>query len=323
MDSSRLLVASLMILVVPGVQAQADESCSDALVIATYSRVDTQDTDYRLAWHVSESAYEEVKKKAGVNAVIYGVPIGANYSDFQKNIRERTANYASSFTQSQATNVKWTGLDPNGANAYTECIKAKKFSQRGLHLAVKSATKDEVTIWVDWSPRGKQTSVRPEWFWDAAGSARLPKTLVAGDRTVVLPRPGKQQTLSVNFEGNTDSLIVEPFPSPVVIKPIEFVEELKEYEGPVVTGWGKNFSAPYTLCTPELPGGWSIRSVRLRLESNTERGGCGAWTTCGGQETDTSTRACRTVAVQGHEGGRHEGYGRAKPVLAVVWRHPK
>ena len=106
MFSRRLIVASLLVLVASSVNAQADESCSDALVIATYSRVDTLNTDYRLAWHVSESAYEEVKKKAGVNAVIYGVPVGANYSDFQKNIRERTANYASSFTQSQATNVK-------------------------------------------------------------------------------------------------------------------------------------------------------------------------------------------------------------------------
>lgn len=184
MYANRLAIA-LLLFVTWNAQAQSDESCSDALIVATYSRIDTQGTDYRLAWHVSESAYEEVKRKAGVNATIYGIPVGGNYLQFQKNMREKTANYASSYTHSEATNVKWTGLDPNGANAYTECIKAKKFSQHGLKLAVKSATQNEVSVLVNWTPRGKQTNARPQWFWDAEGSTRLPKTLVAGEKTVV------------------------------------------------------------------------------------------------------------------------------------------
>lgn len=319
----RAFVALLALATASSVAAQSEESCADALVASTYNRFDTQAVDYRLAWHVSERAYEEVKKKAGGNASIFGISLGGNYAEFQKSLREKTSNYSSSLTQTQATNVQWTGLDANGASAYTECIRSKKFSKRGLHLAVKAATKDEVTVWVNWSPIGKKATARPEWFWDASGSARLPRVLDAGERTIVLPRPQRQQTLSVNFQGNTDSLIVEPFPPPVDIKPVEFVQELKEHEGAVVVGWGKNFSAPYTLCTPEMPSGWTIDSLRFRLESDTERSSCGSYTTCGGQETDSSTRACRTITVQGHEGGRHQGYGRAKPVLSVVWRHPK
>lgn len=303
--------------------AQQEDTCADALVVSTYNKVDMSNTDYRLAWQVSEKAYDQVKKDAGVNAIIYGVPVAANYSDFQKSIREKSSNYSSSFSQFQASNVQWTGLDPNSASAYSECIKSKRFSREGLHLAVKSATKDEVTVWIKWSPRGSVPWAKPEWTWNSDGSSLLPKTLVSGEKSVVLPRPKKQMTLAVNYKGYTDSIVVEPFPPIPEKKPVEFMDELKEHRGPEITGWSTNFSAPYTLCTPEMPSGWTINSVSLRLESSTERGTCGGWTTCGGAETDTPTRACRTVTVQGHTKGKYEGYGRATPILTVNWHHPK
>lgn len=317
------LVAIALMCCAGSAAAQQEDTCADALVMSTYSKIDMSNTDYRLAWQVSEKAYDQVKKDAGVNAIIYGVPVGASYGDFQKSIREKSSNYSSSFSQFQASNVQWTGLDPNSANAYSECIRSKRFSRDGIHLAVKSATKDEVTVWIKWSPRGSIPWARPEWTWNSDGSNLLPRTLVAGEKSVVLPRPTKPLTLAVNYKGYEDSIVVEPFPVPPVVKPVEFIDELKEHRGAEITSWSDRWSSPYTLCTPEMPPGWSIISVSLRLESSTMRGECRRWTTCGGGEADTPTRACRTVSVQGHTNGRFDGYGRTTPILTVNWHRPK
>jgi pimeloyl-ACP methyl ester carboxylesterase len=103
----------------------------------------------------------------------------------------------------------------------------------------------------------------------------------------------------------------------------KLVETQEEYRSPEITGWGSNFSAPYTICTPDKPVGWTIANTpSLRLESATERGECGRWTTCGGEQTDTATHACRTISVQGHNENRFDGYGRAVAILRVNWKHP-
>jgi len=103
----------------------------------------------------------------------------------------------------------------------------------------------------------------------------------------------------------------------------KLVETQEDYRSPEITGWGSNFSPPFTLCTPDKPAGWTIVGApTLRLESATERGACGSYTACGGDNTDTPTHACRTISVQGHNENRFDGYGRAVAVLHVTWRHP-
>jgi len=105
---------------------------------------------------------------------------------------------------------------------------------------------------------------------------------------------------------------------------VSIVETEETYRSPEIVGWGKNFSAPYTLCTPDKPTDWTIEAVTdFHLESTTERGNCNAFTTCGGNNTDTSAHVCRTVSVQGHDENRFDGYGRAIAVLKVKWKHPE
>lgn len=112
-------------------------------------------------------------------------------------------------------------------------------------------------------------------------------------------------------------------PSPNSSSKEKFIETSEEYRSPEITGWGKNFSAPYTLCTPDKPSDWTIAAPPvLTLESKTERGDCNRYTTCGGDNTDTPTHACRTISVQGHDENRFDGYGRAVAVLRVTWNHP-
>lgn len=296
--------------------------CAEALVLATYNRVDVANSDWRVAAYVTESQYNEVKQKAGLNAVIYGVPVGANYSDYQKSLQEKTSSYKESLTQSQATNVMWTGLDPQSSNAYAECLKTRMFSQPGVHVDVKSATRLEVSVVIVWTPIGSARDANLRWSWAGTGVAALPKIVKPGSYTAVLPRPEKQQILAVNFEGYSDSLIIEPFPAPPIVE-IRMVETSEEYRSGVIEGWGTNFSNPTALCTPEKPPGWTIVKVYdFHLESPSERNECGKWTTCGGAETDTPRRACRIVSVQGHTDNKYSGYGRAVAVFHVTWRHP-
>jgi hypothetical protein len=303
--------------------AQSNENCSDALVRATYNRIASSSSDWRIARHVSEKDYDEIKKSAGLSAVIYGVPIDASYDDFQKRIREKTDRYNESLTQSQLTNILWTGLDPNSGSLYTECIKSRIFSQRGLRLAVRSATASEVAIWISWSPRGDDKNPRPEWSFSGDGIDRMPKLLAAGERIVVLPRPKEQKTLAVNFKGYADSLIIEPFPiANPTVREVAYVETTETYDSEEITGWGTNFSAPNVLCTPEKPKGWTIVKVTHFLKSARERGSCGSWTTCTGSETDSGTRACRAVTVQGHTDNKFSGYGTATSHLQVTWKRP-
>ena len=94
--------------------------CNNALVMSTYNRFDSQAVDWRLASHFSEEAYNRIKYDAGGNAVIYGVPVGASYSDFQNRVTKQVHDLQTSLSIDQATNVMWTGgEDPWGVSSRT------------------------------------------------------------------------------------------------------------------------------------------------------------------------------------------------------------
>jgi hypothetical protein len=306
------------------VQANEAAGCSEALVLATYNRVQFDHEDWRVAQYVTEDEYNSIAHDAGASAVIYGVPIGANYSDFQKRISDRTDSYKESLTHDQATTIMWTGLDPNAANAYSECLKARVFNQPGFHIAVKAATRTQVSVVVGWTPTGPEArNATPEWSWEGAKFASLPKTVPSGTHIVILPRPDSQEMLAVNFGGHADSLVIDPLPKPPIDAGIHYEETTEDYRSPEISGWGDRWSSPFALCTTEKPAGWTIvRFYDFHLESTTERGTCGYYTTCTGAEGDTATHMCRVIAVQGHNENRFDGYGKAIAVFQIVWRHP-
>src|SRR5262249_41818821 len=97
--------------------------CDKALVKATYNKIDQQYVDWRLAEKVDEGIYNQIKTEAGVNVVIYGVPVGANYGDFQENIKSMKRENQESYTSQTYRNILWTGLDPASVSAYQECLK--------------------------------------------------------------------------------------------------------------------------------------------------------------------------------------------------------
>ena len=319
------LIASLAVIGTIGAASQSQaqtSSCAEALVIATYSRAKTEHSDYRLASYVSKSEYEQIKQNAGASAVIYGVPVGANWDDFQNRVRTVVENYAESLTHDQAENLMWTGLDPDAANAYSACLAEKVLSQPGLHLTVKTATKNDVAVQVTWIPVGRDPSKAPlAWVWHGSSTKAFPSRASSGTTTVSIPRPQGQQTLIVNSNGRSDALVISPLP-PAPSMPLEVpVETTETYRSLPIDGWGDNW-ATGQVCTPEKPADWTIVAVTdFHLESNSERNNCGAYTSCTGGNTDTSRSACRSVSVQGHNENRYDGHGVAVAVLSVKWRY--
>jgi hypothetical protein len=188
--------------------ADADK-CKDALVIATYNKFDAQHLDWRLATLVTEGQWDQISHSAGVNAVIYGVPVGASYSDFHSNAMQKLDSHEESLTQDQFENILWTGLDPNSPSAYKTCIESQIFQSDGLHMAVKAATASDVTVMVAWHPvRSDPKRITPSWDWDGKGT--LPHTINAGVTTARVVRPSQQKQLVINFNGASDSVTIDP-----------------------------------------------------------------------------------------------------------------
>jgi hypothetical protein len=185
-------------------------------VRSTYNQFDSQHVDWRLASHVSESAYEQIKHDAGGSAVIYGVPTGGNYSDFQNRVSQYASDLNTSLSADQAVNVMWTGLDPSSPSAYSTCLNAQVLTSRGLHLVVNSATKSDIALTLSWLPRGNDPSNIGDLAWSPFPGIKFPSTLISGETIVVIPRPAVQRTLAVNSSstGFSDSIVLEPLQPP-------------------------------------------------------------------------------------------------------------
>ena len=67
--------------------------CDKALVKLTTSYDSVSISQLSIAWTLDEASYNERRKGLSATATIYGVPVGANYSDFRKNIQTRKETY--------------------------------------------------------------------------------------------------------------------------------------------------------------------------------------------------------------------------------------
>jgi hypothetical protein len=104
-------IAAVLILAVHSA-AHADDlgGCDAALIKETYNSFSSDQTDWRLATLVSEKDYNEIKQDAGGTAKIFGVPVGASYSEYQKNVHDKLQTYNESLTRNQLRNILWTRL---------------------------------------------------------------------------------------------------------------------------------------------------------------------------------------------------------------------
>jgi hypothetical protein len=325
MNCSKLVLFSIFVLYATSARAAV---CDSALILSTYNSFSSDHIDWRLATFVSERDWEQIKHDQGSNAVIYGIPVGETYSDFQNRVHEKVSTYRESLTHNQQLNILWTGLDPNGATAYAECLRTQLFNSRGLHLAVSSATKSDVSLLVSWNPQGKDpATVTPKWVWAGKGKEQLPAHLTQGVTTLVLPRPTQVHTFAVNYPGFTDSVVLEPLaklPEPLPELAPVLVNESYNDPHEFASGECDNYGDFHNLCSPDKPTGWSIVSFSYSLTGDRACGGPGADCQV---ESKTDTRVCIKFRMQGHSeqchGHGNTGIQHSTGHLAVTWKHPK
>ena len=82
MDNKYAVLVGVAITLFTAQTAKAN-NCSDALIVSMHSSSSKIKSDWRLSIFVSEEQYNKMKNSAGANARVYGVPVGANYSQYK------------------------------------------------------------------------------------------------------------------------------------------------------------------------------------------------------------------------------------------------
>ena len=300
---------------------QGTGNCTDALVAATYNRLDVSNTDWRIATLVTENEWDSISHSAGASATIYGIPVGVSYKDFHDRVTQKVNSYNESLTQSELTNVAWTGLAAGSSQDYITCVTA---SQQGIQMYVNLATKDEVSVRVRWNPTGNEPKwATPTWTWNSGVKRPLPVRLSSGYTSITLPRPAQSHILQANFQGHDASLVITPYPATPTPAQISYIPCVETYVSRVADGWGIYWSPPVTFCTPQKPDGWTItRLLSFTTYDDGTGRNCNYYGQCTGAETDSQTRICRSITVQGHNDGSHEGHGKLQGSMIVEWRQP-
>ena len=198
--------------------AFAEGSCDGALVRATYNLSNQVGLDWRLADLVDQATYDQITHSAGASAVIYGVPVGANYSDYKNRVDTLKKQHNEQLTYAQQLNIAWSGLDPNSVNAYRDCLNAQVLNANGLRAAVIGATKSDISILLRWNvPGSPKTSLN----WSGATTQLkplFPNSISQGDVTIVVPRPQQEMSVAANAPGyTTQQIVLEPLPPPAPI----------------------------------------------------------------------------------------------------------
>jgi hypothetical protein len=211
-----IFFASLIAVAAPSTLAASLSECNSTLIISTYNKVDVSKSDWRMATFVDKETYSKIKDSAGLSATVYGIPIGADYSQFKENIDRYKTNTNESFSQEQFQNVSWTALGADAAEAYKECIRQKS---RGLYIIPDKASDSDLSFRVAYGVIGGSPNPLPvTWSGGAAKDASLPRSVSAGEKIIVIDRPVKSSTLAINDDataGFSDSVILTPLPPPI------------------------------------------------------------------------------------------------------------
>ncbi|MEM8579594.1 MAG: discoidin domain-containing protein [Pseudomonadota bacterium] len=212
-----ILLSALVVASSAGTAFAQVKDCVDALVVATFQSNSERLKDHRLAEVVTESSYNQAKSKAGASATIYGIPMGANWSDFQKNVSAYSRRYENDLSESEIQNVLWTGLTPETTIAYRDCLEtvAKLNRPAGVSLFVERATDTDISLLVSYRAEGpipKKTTL--QWEHSFADDVNFPTEMMDGSRTIIIPRPVSEMSIGVNSpeSSTTDSAMITPLP---------------------------------------------------------------------------------------------------------------
>ena len=197
------------------------QDCDRALVAGTYNHTDSVFIDYRMAQHVDQQAYEQVRRQVGASATIYGVPMGANYSGFKENIQRYNSSQSVSWNINTFRNTAWSGLDANSVAAYTHCLNTlANLERRGVRLLFVRATDRDVVLQLRYVPQvpGSPSVLSLDWSYSGSRTLNLPKEIASAGETLILwPRPdvGQEDTLLVNSAAGAAEVSITGLPRPL------------------------------------------------------------------------------------------------------------
>ena len=220
-----------------------------------------------MAQLVDEKTYDEAKTDGGASAKIYGVPVGANYSDFQKKSRELLEFSSKQVSTNIARSLLWTGLGASGLIAYTKCLELVSASDSGdmVLFSIGGATETDVTLKLRW----KKSSFGPskvDLAWQASDEldvSSFPKSIAdaPGWASFLVKRPSsKASTLyAVNaISGGTiiasNDILVARYSPPPPTPP------------PVILHGGDSWTGVYEIVR-EIPQGAFGRIVEWKMHA--------------------------------------------------------
>lgn len=212
---NNLVFASASVLSLFLLTQQLRASCDNALILSTYSEKSSFHSDWRLAKFVSEEVYDKAKQEYGINVVIYGVPVGASYKNYQENYRKLEQSFNESLTLDQSRQIMWTGLDPNSLTAYDTCLKSEIFNTPGLHIAIVGATEENYTIKVRWFIP-KSNDIKVSWSIPEILGKQIRTDFPQGDTIISVTRPKSQMIIAANGKGfASEAITLSQMPKPV------------------------------------------------------------------------------------------------------------
>ena len=199
-----------------GLNRVSAHECDAALIKTVYNSAASHHEDWRLSILITEDNYSQAKAEAHGDAVIYGVPVGVDYKQYNENRKKVFNLHNESRTVDEMRSVALTTLGSEAAGAYSKCLNSIALSKDGLHAEIVSTTKSDISILVRWFVPNGPGKAHVVWTPSSVEGVTLQSNLPQGLTTIRIPRPQVQMTLLGNFGGyTTGSITLEPPPSEV------------------------------------------------------------------------------------------------------------
>ena len=224
----KLLTFLFSSLIIPPASAVA-EDCSKVLI----NDVSASDTfsleNLAIASTLTNESYQKATSKGGLNGTIYGIPIGANYEDFQNNVNITKSTLNINKFQLHINSYITSRLSENGLEAYKLC----KLGDWGLVLAVGDLTRESANLWVTWKPfpdiqKGISGIVAQPRNIDDQSLQALTQAVSAAKSEesfdqafrLVPNDPKKEMTLSIRMGRTSRDITIHPLEGPRIVKEI-------------------------------------------------------------------------------------------------------
>lgn len=170
--------------------------CAKGLITSSFNVEQFWKNDRRLSILVDRDVYDTAKSSMGVEAILYGVPLGANFDQYRSMAESLRSRYSETVTRQSAFSYQWSGLDAAVLNAYRDCLSFNR--GQGLTLSAGSATENDIELIVRWVRGLGPAIVDVIWQGPDEIIKNLPsKVGDAGDVPHAIPRPQDEEVLLV------------------------------------------------------------------------------------------------------------------------------